>query len=345
MIGILERESGPDKDEKRYGDQGVLEAFPRVHPDLAKGGSGGGRGGGAEAESSEFSDPISGVVEEHEPDNEGNQEQIELPGIPGLPGFSAAFGHMDGADGEAGAGAGVALAASLGEVLGVDGGLGVRGRKNLVEAVTRGAVGDGLGAGAGGEAVKGGAKGGDAVRGHAETASEAKVAVAAAAGLADGGAVDGGAVCFRTKDGVLAMAIGANRRFGDARGAGFAVNAGMEVLENAGVTEAAVFGDGVVERGGLGGFGFMGLVVTGAAGRSGGITGRQLFAVNGAAMLAGLSGVAGGAGWFGQIFRVGKIPMFRVALGAGSSGVGRSGDNFLLFLMAALTIDGRGLGG
>lgn len=344
LIGVFEGEAGPDEDEEGDGEQSVLEPFPRVHAELPgnEGGLGLGRTG-LETEGAEFSDPIPGVVQQHEADGDGNDEQVEEAREAGLPGFGAAFGDVDGTDGEAGTGTGVAVATGLRQILRVHRRLGIAGGQDFVEAVAGGAVGDGLGAGFGGEAVEGVAESGDAVRGETEAAGEAEVAVAAAAGLADGGGADGRASGFGTEDGVFAVAVSADGGFGDAGGEGPAVDAGLVVGEDLGVAESAEFGDILVELGGFGEFGFVGLIVAdGAIGR-GSVAGADLFAVDGAAVVADLSGVAGVALRFREFFGVGVVGVFGMALGAGHFGVRRGGENLCLILVAGEAIDGRGL--
>src|SRR5262249_49043666 len=141
-------------------------------------------------------------------------------------GFGAAFGNVHLADGEARSGAGVAFAAGGRQVFRVDGGLGIGGRKDVVDAVAAGAVGHGLRAGFAGEAVEGGIEADEAVGREAEAAGEADVAMAAAAGIADVGGIDGRSGIFGFDDAVFAVAIGAEGGLGDPAGDGLAVDAG-----------------------------------------------------------------------------------------------------------------------
>lgn len=211
-----------------------------------------------------------------------------------------------------------------------------------MEAVAGGAVGDGLGAGFGGEPVEGVAEGGDSVRGEAEAAGEAEIAMAAAAGFADSGGADGGAGGLGAEDGVFAVAIGADGSFGDARGEGFAVDAGLIIGKDFGVAEAAEFGDVLVELGGFCELGFVGLVVADGAIGGGGIAGADLLAMNGTAMVADLRGVAGVALRLGEFFGVGVVGVLGVALGAGDLGVRRGGENLGLILVTGEAIDRSG---
>jgi hypothetical protein len=284
-------------------------------------------------------------MEEHEADGEGDEEQVELAGDAGLPGFDAAFGDVDGADGKAGAGAWVAVSAGLGEVGGVDGRFRIGGRKNVVIAVAGGATGDALGSGAGGQTVEGVFEGGDAIGRKAEAAGEAEVAVAAAAGLADSAWGDGGAFGFGAEDGVFPVTIGADGGVRDAGGESLAVYAGLIPFEDFGVAEAAGLGNRLVECGVLGALGLVGLVMTGVTIGRGGVAGGELFAMNGAFVIADLSGMAGDTGRFRQTFRVREISVFGVALGATDGGVGGGGDGLSVVFMAAQAIDfGRGGG-
>ena len=343
LIGIFEGEAGPDEDDKRDGEDAVLEPLPGVHAEL----TGDEAGVGLhlprlQAEDAEFADPVASVVQEHESDSQGDDEEVEEAGEAGLPGLGAALGDVNGADGESGTGAGVAVAAGLREVLGVDGGLGVRGRQDLVEAVAGGAVGYRLGASFGGEPVERVAEGGDPVRGETEAAGKAKVAVAAAAGFTDGRGSDGGAGGLGAEDGVFAVAIGADGGFGDPGGEGFSVDAGLVVGKDFGVAEAAEFGDVLMEFGGFGELGFVGLVVANGAIGRGGVAGADLFAMDGTAMVADLGGVAGVALRLGEFSGVGVVSVFRVALDAGHLGVRRGGEDLGLILVTGEAIDRSG---
>ena len=343
LIGVFEGEAGPDEDDKRHGEQSVLEPLPGVHAELADGESGLWLNGARlQAQGAELTDPVTAIVEQHKADGERDDEEIEEARVEGLPGLGAAFGDVDGADGETGTGAGVAVAAGLGQVLCMDGGFGIGRGQHLMEAVAGGAVGYGLGAGFGGETVEGVAEGGDTVRGETEAAGEAEIAVAAAAGFTNGGRADGGAGGFGAEDGVFAVAIGTNGCFGDAGGEGFAVDTGLVVGEGLGVAKAAEFGDIFVKRGGFGGLGFVGFVVADGAVRGGGIAGTDLFAVNGTLMFADLSGVAGVAVRLGEFFGVRVFAMLGVALGTGDFGVGGGGEDLGLILVTGEAIDRSG---
>src|SRR5207247_4286728 len=96
------------------------------------------------------------VVENHESDGDRDQELIKLPYQANGGGLGTALRNVNLADGKTGSGAGVALTAGFGEVFRVDHGAGVGGRQDVVNAMATGAVGDGLGAGLGGQPVEGG---------------------------------------------------------------------------------------------------------------------------------------------------------------------------------------------
>ena len=190
--------------------------------------------------------------------------------------------------------------------------------------------------------MEGVAECGDAIRGETEAAGEAEIAVAASAGFTDGGRADGGAGGFRTEDGMFAMAIGTNGCIGDSGGEGFAMDAGLVVGKDFGVAEAAEFGNVFVIIGGFGGFGFVGFIVADGAIGGGGVAGAELFAMDGTAMFADLSGVAGVALRFGKFFGVGVFAVLGVALGTGDFGVRRGSEDLGLILMTGEAIDRSG---
>ena len=68
---------------------------------------------GAEAQADQLADPVAAVVQQHQPDGHRDQQQVELAHPAQGRRFRFAFGHVHLADGEARAGAGVALAAGL----------------------------------------------------------------------------------------------------------------------------------------------------------------------------------------------------------------------------------------
>lgn len=127
LIGVFEGEAGPDEDEEGNGEEAVLEPLPGVHAELT--GDEGGIGlrvARLQTEDAEFADPVAGVMQEHEADGDGDDEEVEEAREAGLPGLGSTLRDVDGTDGEAGTGAGVAVAAGLRKVFGIDGGLGVR---------------------------------------------------------------------------------------------------------------------------------------------------------------------------------------------------------------------------
>src|SRR5450759_4216642 len=119
------------------------------------------------------------------------------------------------------------------------------------------------------------------------------------------------------QDLVLAVAIGAQRRLGNAAGQSSTVHAGAELLDHFGVAHAAGIGDRAAE-----GLGFRGEQFVGPTVAQGAI-GRALIAalaglpVDAFIIVAGLLGVAGDAGGFGD---VGGVRNFFVRLVAGIAG-------------------------
>jgi hypothetical protein len=188
---------------------GVLHAFEGQHAEPGR--SAAYRLGRARAEprADQFADPIAAVVQQHQPDGHRNQQQVELAHESQRRRFAGAVRHVYLADGETLAGAGVALAAGLGQVLRVDGGIRVGRGQDIVDAVAARAVGHGLHAFLGGQPVVGSVEAHQAVRRHAELAAQPDVAVAAAARLADVRRVHRRSCVAGFDDLVLAVAIGA----------------------------------------------------------------------------------------------------------------------------------------
>ena len=104
------------------------------------------------------------------------------------------------------------------------------------------------GAALGGQSVEGGVEAHQPVAGHAEFAGQTDVAVAASAGVADVADIHRTCGVGVFEDLVLAMAIGAERRLGDAAGQRLAVHTGAELVYHVGVAHAARIGHRGPER-------------------------------------------------------------------------------------------------
>ena len=113
---------------------------------------------------------IEEVVQQHEPEGDGDDDEVEdLDEIEDAP-TGRGSGHcVHRPDGEAAARVVVALAAGLAQVGVVDGGARIAGGIDVVNAVTAGAVGDGLAALARGQSVIAVLIGGHAVLRHRES--------------------------------------------------------------------------------------------------------------------------------------------------------------------------------
>ena len=222
LVGILEREAGPDQNDKRERHEPHAARARRAACGLRRGPRRPVRRRRTslppKRSADQFAHPVAALVQQHQPDGDRNQQQVELADPAQRRRFLAVHRHVHLADGEAGTGAGMALAAGLGQVLGVDHGLGVGRRQDVVHAVAAGAVGDGLRSGFGCQAVERGIEADQPVRRHAELTCQPEIAVAASAGVADVGAVDRRGGVGVLDDVVLAVAIGAERRLGDALG-------------------------------------------------------------------------------------------------------------------------------
>ena len=193
-----------------------------------------------EPQADQLADPIAAVVQQHQPDGHRDQQQVELAHpAQARPVRSALPATCTWLMAKRVPGAGMALAAGLGQVLGIDGGFRVGRRQNVVHAVATGAVGHRLRPGLGGQTVVGGIEAHQAVRGQAELARQPDVAVATSAGVANVRRVHrrGGVGVF--DDLVLAVAIGAERGLGDAARQGLAVDAGAVLLHHLAVAHAA----------------------------------------------------------------------------------------------------------
>ena len=191
-VRVLQREAGPDQGHEGKRQERVLHALERQHAQVPVGAGGRrGRQGAAldgpplEAQADQFANPVAALVEQHQADGHRDQQQVKLPHPAQHRRFGAALGDVHLADGETRTGAGMALAAGLRQVLGIDGGIGVGRRQNVVYAVATGAIGHGLRAGLGGQAVVRRIEAHQAVRRQPELARQPDVAVATAAGVAN----------------------------------------------------------------------------------------------------------------------------------------------------------------
>ena len=120
-----------------------------------------------------------------------------------------------------------------------------------MNSVAAGAIGDGLGAALGRQAVEGRVEADQPVVGHSELAGEADVSVATSAGVADVTGIDAAGSVGVLEDFVFAVAICAQWRLGHAARQGLAVHAGAELFHDVGVAHAAG-----IWNGGAGGLGF-----------------------------------------------------------------------------------------
>ena len=100
---------------------------------------------------------------------------------------------------------------------------------------------------------------------------------------------------------MFAVAIRAQRRLGDAAGQRLAVHAGAELLDHVGVAHAAGIGDRGAEGLGFRGQQFVGAAVAQGAIRRAFVAALAGLAVDALIVIARLIGVAGDAGWFGDI--------------------------------------------
>src|ERR1017187_6150715 len=169
-------------------------------------------------------------MKQHEADGDGDDQQIKLAHpLEGF-GLCSALADVDLADGEAGSGAFVAFAAGLGQVLRVHRALGIARSKDVVHAVTTGAIGHSLRALPGGQTMEGGVEADQPVARHTELARQADVSVAASAGVADVAGIHRTGGVGMLEDLVLAVAIGAQRRLGDAPRQSLAMHAGAKLF-------------------------------------------------------------------------------------------------------------------
>ncbi len=185
------------------------------------------------------------VVQQHQPDGDGNDDEVEDFDEVKDAAAGSGFGEgVDRADGEAAAGVRVALAAGLAQIRVIDRGAWVARRINIVDAMAAGAVGDGLAAFVRGESVVAILIGGDAIPGHGEAGHQLCVGMAAGAGLLrDVGHVDGGSRVARGEDAVLTVAVGAGSGLQNAFGDGLTMNALRVGVVHARVAVSAGGGD------------------------------------------------------------------------------------------------------
>ena len=238
--------------------------------------------------------------------------------------------------------AGMTLPARARQVLGVDGGVRVRGRQNVMHPVATGAIGHRLRASRGRQAVVGSLEADHPVRRHPELAGQAHVAVAPPARLGNvAGVHQRGAVGGRL-DGVLPVAIRADRRLRDPLLQGFAMHAQEILLGNPGMAHTAGLWHLLAERLGVGGGQLVGASVADGAIRGSGVSLFQRQSVYALSMLTHLGGVAPAASGFRDAFRMGVHVMLQVAGGARDRCVG-GGLQLLPLVVAIGTGAGRQL--
>ena len=170
-------------------------------------------------------------------------------------------------------------------------------------AVATRAVGHGLRAALGGQPVEGGIEADQPVVRHAELAGQAHVAVAASAGVADMAAIHRATRIGVLEDLVLAVAIRAQRRLGDAARQRLAVHAGAELLHHLGVAHAAGIGHGGAERLRFRRQQFVRAAVAQRAIRRAFVAALARLPVDALVVIARLVAVAGDAGGFGNVRR------------------------------------------
>ncbi len=119
-LGVLEGEARDDQEREAHDHEGVGDAEMQVHARHLRAVA------AAPRAPEQLAEEVDQVVQDHEPQSEGNQDQVGEPDRANHPMLVAPGGsHVDGADGESPARPGVANAAGLREVRGVDGGAGV----------------------------------------------------------------------------------------------------------------------------------------------------------------------------------------------------------------------------
>ena len=185
-----------------------------------------------------------------------------------------------------------------------------------MRSVATGAIGHGLGACGGRQAVVGSLEADHPVRRHPEPAGQAHVAVAPPARFGNiAGVHQRGAVGGRL-DGVFPVAIRADRRLRDPLLQSFAMHAQEKLLGNLGVAHTASLGHLLAERLGVGRGQLVGASVADGAIRGSGVSSFQRQSVYALGMLPHLGGVAPAASGFRDAFRVGVHVMIQVARGA-----------------------------
>src|ERR1051326_7064858 len=123
---------------------------------------------------------------------------------------------MDLGDRETGSGARMTLAASHRKILRIDGGFGIRRRKNVMYAVATGAIRHRLIARLCGQSMKRFVEAHQTIFGHLHLAGKLDISVAPAAGIADVRAEHWRVHVGGPQNGMGAVTIGADRRLPDA---------------------------------------------------------------------------------------------------------------------------------
>src|SRR5579872_28382 len=332
VVWEFQSETGPAEDDEGDEHQAVAKTLEGVHPDCA--GALRWRAISTEAAGQQLAEPVTEVVQNHEPDGAGDDEKVEHAYKRDGIGFVIALGLVDASEREAGAGSGVAVSASGRQILSVRHCLGIRGWQDVVHAVTARAISDALLAFLQSQAMERGIEGRQTVGGKAEPARQADIAMALSAGISNVIRIDRGRGVAGFKDLMLAVTIGTNGRVENASRKRLAMDAAFKLVGNVGVAHSKGIGHGFAEFRRAGARCFMRRAVACAAFGSSLISVADGLSVDSGSIIAADGRMTAGAGGFGNTLRMRIIIMLYVALRAGDGSVRRRRYLFSLVFMA-----------
>jgi hypothetical protein len=189
----------------------------------------------------DFSDPIAQIVNKHQADHKGNQDQVDVTDEIGNRGLPLSLDNMNWAKGEAAASPGMTRTAGRRKIRRMNRGIRIRGGQNLMNAVATATVGHGLGAGPAGQAVEAGVKAQDAVGRETKTRHQLQVAVTHGAGFTNAKRAGGRLLGGRALDVVLPVTVAADGSLAVPRGDSLPVNASAKFVSLRAVTHATGF--------------------------------------------------------------------------------------------------------
>lgn len=222
----------------------------------------------SQAQINQLADPITNIVQEHQPDQERNGNQVKEAN-PADGGWlsAAARQFMHGSQGKTCSGPGMALATSLGQVLGIDGGARIRRRKDQMDPVTTGAIRRGLGACLDCKPVERGIIAEKPVRRDVKSAVQPDVPMTLPAGLRNMRRGNSRTGICRRLDIMRSVARRADGSLVDTALDGLAMDTLIVVLRDLCVAGATQLRDGLLEGPGVRSLQLVGITMANLAGR------------------------------------------------------------------------------